>query len=57
MRDFRNSDNFFYANQVTYQWGLGFITDMLITDQLDCPNGYEHAFAYKWSGTNFGCYC
>lgn len=40
---FRASDNFYYANQVTYQWRLGFITDLLISVQPVCPSGYSHA--------------
>ena len=57
IRQFKKTDNFYYANQVTYQWKLGFITDMIITSNPQCPSGFEHAISYHWSGTNFGCYC
>lgn len=36
---------------------LGFIIDVQVTTDRECPNNYEHAFSFNWPGTGFGCYC
>ena len=60
VREHLLSDNFYFSNQVVSEWNKGFITEIKVlnaTVDPHCPNGYEHAFTYKWRGTGFGCLC
>lgn len=57
MEVYSTTDNIYYANQVVYEWSAGYITDIKIVYEDDCPDGYENSLNYYWPGTGFGCYC
>lgn len=64
MQDFSESDEFYFSNQITYEWKqgtsinyIGFIIDVKVVSGSSCPSGYEHAVDYFWPGTGFGCFC
>ena len=60
VKKFMQSDNFYFSNQIVYEWNQGFITDIKVlksTTNPNCPAGYQHAFNFDWRGTGFGCLC